>query len=371
MTKTNKPDISIIVSCYKGGDSLPICLDALLSQSLKNIEIICINDGSPDNTADVLRGYASRDRRIIAITNERNLGISESRNKGISLSKADYIMFCDADDYYEPSMCEDMLEAIQDSKADIAISEIRVIYEAHRELKYSDDNYYSLKFSGLEEVNEDVILNTDLSPTNKIFRKSIISEHNIRFPEGLYYEDAYFCSAYLCCSNSIYYLNEKLYNYIRHKKSTMSNTFSSKVDKDPAIDHLYIAFKLFGFLEENGLLEKYNNLFWQLFYSFELFALNKSKTRKRVKKVKKEALSFISLNKKSFDGAQLFVRENILGVNTKGLKINKVKVKKALIRVMPTYRLQISNAQRLRALKNNSAQLNIKISAIEMRLKHR
>lgn len=369
MAKINKPDISIIVSCYKGGNSLPTCLDALLSQSLENIEVICINDGSPDNTADILKEYANKDKRIIVITNEQNLGVSKSRNRGISLSRADYIMFCDADDYYDTSMCEDMLEAIQDSKADIAISEIRVIYEAHRELKYSDDNYYSLKFSGLEEINENIILNTDLSPTNKIFQKVILNKYNIRFPEGLYYEDAYFCSAYLCCSDNIYYLNEKLYNYIRHNESTMSDTFSSKTDKDLAIDHLYIAFELFDFLKENNLLQKYNNLFWQLFYSFELFALNNSKTRRRISEVKREALSFISSNKKSFDGAQLFVRENILGANTGGLKINKVKAKKTLIRIMPTYRLQVSNIQRLRSLKDNTAHLNKKVSQIAVKKK--
>lgn len=363
MTKSNKPDVSIIVSCYKGGDSLPICLDALLSQSLKNIEIICVDDGSPDNTSSVLKDYAARDSRIIPVTNKQNLGVSKSRNKGISLAKADYIMFCDADDFYEPSMCEEMLEAIQNSEADIAISEIHVIYEAHHDLKYSDDNYYSLKFSGLENIDENIVLNTDLSPTNKIFRKSIIEKYSIRFPEGLYYEDAYFCSAYLCCSNNIYYLNERLYNYIRHDKSTMSNTFSNETEKDPAIDHLYIAFKLFDFLKKNDLLKKYNNLFWQLFYSFELFALNNSKTRKRVNEIKKAALDFISRNNKYFDNAPLFVREDILGANSRGLKINKVKIKKTLIRIMPTYRLQVSNVQRLRALKNNTAQLSKRIGA--------
>lgn len=214
-----------------------------------------------------------------------------------------------------------------------------------------------MKFSGLENIDENIVLNTDLSPTNKIFRKSIIEKYSIRFPEGLYYEDAYFCSAYLCCSNNIYYLNERLYNYIRHDKSTMSNTFSNEAEKDPAIDHLYIAFKLFDFLKKNDLLKKYNNLFWQLFYSFELFALNNSKTRKRVNEIKKAALDFISRNNKYFDNAPLFVREDILGANSRGLKINKVKIKKTLIRIMPTYRLQVSNVQRLRALKNNTAQL--------------
>lgn len=364
MAKANKAKISIIVTCYKGGATLPVCLGALLKQSLKEIEVICVNDGSPDNTKEIIEDYARRDSRIKVINNAKNSGVAKSRNKGIDIAESDFIMFCDADDYYEPTMCEEMLGAIEESKADIAISEIKVSYEAHRELKYSDDNYYSLKFSGLEEIRDDIILMTDLSPTNKIFRKSIIEKNNIRFPEGLYFEDAYFCSAYLCCSKDIYYLNEKLYNYIRHEKSTMSNTFSSKTDKDPAIDHLYVAIKLFEFLKERELLEKYNNVFWKLFYSFELFALNNSKTRPRINEVKDETLAFINENRADFNKAELYVRENILAANTKGLKINKVKIKKALIRLMPTYRLQVSNVQRLRALKHNTCQLLEKISTL-------
>ena len=161
---SKKPDISIIVSCYKGGKMLPACLNSLINQSLINIEIICINDGSPDNTLEVIKNFAAKDDRIVVVNNKQNIGISKSRNKGIQLAKADLIMFCDADDYYEPQMCEAMLGAIIDSKADIAISEINVIYEAHEEMRYSDDNYYSLKYSGLQTVNEDLILNTDLMP---------------------------------------------------------------------------------------------------------------------------------------------------------------------------------------------------------------
>lgn len=358
MAKKTKPDVSVIVSCYKGGTSLPKCLNALLEQTLENIEVICINDGSPDNTEDILQDFAGRDDRIVAINNKNNLGIAKSRNIGIELAKADYIMFCDADDYYEPSMCEDLLKSIKESDADLAISEIHVIYEAHSDLKYSDDNYYSLKFSGLEEITDDIILNTDLSPTNKIFRKSIIEKYQIRYPEGLYYEDAYFCPAYLCSSKNIFYLNERLYNYIRHENSTMSNTFSSKVDKDLAINHLYIAFRLFDFLTLNNLIDKYNDLFWQLFYSFELFALNNSKTRKRVDEVKTKALNFIAQNKEYFEKTLLFVQEEIQSINARGLRINKAKAKKALIRLMPAYRLQVSNIQRLRSLKNRATQLN-------------
>lgn len=91
---------------------------------------------------------------------------------GIKNARADFVMFCDADDYYDESMCEEMYKAVAySSRIDMGISEINVIYEAHREMKYSDDNYYSLKYTGIQKINDDLILNTDLSPTNKIFKK--------------------------------------------------------------------------------------------------------------------------------------------------------------------------------------------------------
>lgn len=364
----SKPLVSVIVSCYKGGKVLPVCLDALLSQSLQDIEIICINDGSPDNTAKVLSSYAKKDSRIVAISNKKNIGVSASRNKGIELAKSEYIMFCDCDDYYEPEACEHMLDAIKKSNADIAINGIHVIYEAHEEMRFSDSNYYSLKYSGLQTINDELILNTDLSPTNKIFRKQLLDKFSIRFPEGLYYEDAFFCSAYFCCCDTAFYLDEQLYNYIRHQKSTMSNTWSSNKEKDPAIDHLYIAFRLFDFLSKNKLLEKHNKLYWQLFLAFEYFSLSNSKTRARRKQIRSEAKAFIAKNQDSFNRADDDNRKEILLANSSSLKLAKVKTKKMLIRFMPTYKFQTFNLQRLKRLKNTNSQLSRRIEEIKSKI---
>lgn len=358
MKNSNNPAVSIIVACYNAEQYLPLCLKSLTEQSLENIEIICIDDASLDKTREIIEKAAKKDSRIVLLQNKSNMGVSKSRNAGIDIARADYIMFCDADDYYDSRMCEEMYEVVEKSHADMAISEIRVIYEAHKELMYSDSNYYSLKYSGLTRIKDSVVLNTDLSPTNKIFKKEVINKNNIRFPEGLYYEDAYFCVAYFCCSKNIYFLNDRLYNYIRHKSSTMSDTFSTNTEKDPAIDHLHIAFKLFDFLKEKDLLDKYNNLFWQLFYSFELFALNNSKTRKRIKQIESEALEFINKNESSFLMNETSLQENILSINTSGLRINKLKAKKALIRIMPMYRLQVANIERLRSIVNKTNQMS-------------
>lgn len=348
-----KPLVSVIVSCYKCGDRLATCIDSLLNQTLCNIEIICIDDKSPDSSKEIINNYSSRDDRIIAVFNDKNIGVSASRNKGIGIAKGKYVMFCDADDYYSPTACEEMLSAIEKNNADLAINEINVIYESHKELEYSDSKYYSLKYSGLKLINDEVILNIDYSPTNKIFRKEVLDRNNIRFPEGLYYEDAYFCIAYLCSSKTIFFLNKRLYNYIRHKDSIMSTTFSKKEAKDYSIDHIYIISKVYDYLKERRVLDKYNSLFWRLFFLYELAAINNSKTKNSKKLAKNTAENFINKNKESFNKAEPFVKKSITKLNSSILRINKNKIKDVLIRAMPAYRLQEANIQRLRKILNS------------------
>ena len=147
-----KPLISVIVCCYNSEEFLSLCLDSLINQTLKGIEIICVNDGSSDKTQGIIKSYIKKDHRIKLVENPKNVGLAESRNNGVKNAKADLIMFCDADDYYETQTCEEMYNAITKSKADLAICEIKVIYEAHSDMRYSDDCYYSLKYSGLRTI---------------------------------------------------------------------------------------------------------------------------------------------------------------------------------------------------------------------------
>ncbi len=359
-----KPKISVIVSCYNGEKYLDKCLKTLANQTLKDIEVICINDCSTDKTKDVFESYTKSDDRFKLINNNQNFGISKSRNNGLKSANAEYIMFCDADDYYEPTTCEVMLEAIESSQADLAINEIRVIYEAHEEMRYSDENYYSLKYAGLNDISDEIIKNTDLSPTNKIFRKSIIEKNSLRFPEGLHFEDAYFCSAYLFSSKTIYYVNENLYNYIRHNNSTMSNTWSSNKRVDIAIEHLYIAFKLFEYLKKNNLLEDNNKTFWDLYFSFEGFALANSKTYARKKQIRQESKEFCQKNEKYFLRADVKTQKQIKSINTNPFKTIPSKIKAKLVGFMPIYRIQVYNVRRLTKLKNKAEELEKRINRL-------
>ena len=110
-----------------------------------------------------------------------------------------------------------------------------------------------------------------MAPTNKIFRHAQLERICLEFPHGLRFEDAYFVVCYLAACRSIYFIDDKLYFYIRHANSTMSDVWSEESEQDYASDHLEIAIKIHEFLTEHQLIEKYNKVYWRLFLEYLLF----------------------------------------------------------------------------------------------------
>ncbi len=346
----NTPDISIIVTAYNVEKYLRDCLDSLLRQTHPNIEIICIDDGSSDATPEILQEYADRDPRIIPIYNSTNQGVSVARNLGMKQARAEFLMACDGDDFYAPEMCAHMLAAAQTTGADAVACEDNIIYHAHPEMKPSDDFYYSLKYSGLQPMSDPLVYHTDLSVHNKLFRKSLIEKYDLTYPEGLCYEDAYFVVAYFCISQTIYYLNERLYNYIRRDNSIMSNTWSNKQAKDTAIDHLYEAFRLYDFFQAYQLWPRYAELFWQMYLRFASFAVENSKTAERRKQARTETAEFMNRHAEELTLADEGTRNALHELVSRHSFFNTTRIKRLLLRFMPVYRLQVENVLRLRNL---------------------
>ena len=245
--RIRRPLVGVVVPIYNGEKTIKRCLNSIMNQTQKRLIIICVNDGSTDKTAQILEDYQLKDRRIRVI-NQENGGRSAARNAGLSAVKTKYVMFCDDDDEYEPDMCESMLNVIEDSQADIAACGIKVTYKTHSEMRESDDEYYRLKYEGKKDIDDEVIIQTDVSVCNKIFRVNIIKNYDIQFPDGLDNEDFYFYNAYMSAAKTIYFLNKKLYNYIRHSDSIMSDNFEKKKF---SVDHLVVAEKLFDFYRKS------------------------------------------------------------------------------------------------------------------------
>jgi glycosyltransferase involved in cell wall biosynthesis len=265
----NHPLISIIVPVYKVEPYMARCLESLIGQTFKDIEIICVNDGSPDRAPAICEEYARRDLRITVIS-QVNQGRSAARNTGLLHAKGTYIQFCDSDDFYDLAMCEKMYNAITTSNADIATAGTKIIYDGVPELS-GDHEYYRIKFNGLHDIDDEIIQKTDVSVWNKIFRKSIIDKYNIRFPVGLNNEDACFTPKYYFLSKTIYFLDEALYNYIRHPNSIMSDSLYSKTPL--AVDHVNILYNIKAFMDKHELNKKYENVFFWMVYTYIYYAI--------------------------------------------------------------------------------------------------
>lgn len=291
------PKISVIVPVYNVEKYIAECLDSLITQTLRDIEIICVDDCSTDESVKIIRRYIKRDNRIKLVCKKVNSGLSDSRNIGVAKSVAPYLMFCDSDDFYSPDMCEKMLNAICKHGVDLAVCSMNVIYESDSQLKSSDDQYYSVKYDGVVPVDDAVIKNCDVSACSKIFKRKILDRYNIRFPSGLKYEDAYFFNVYVLWVKKISFVRERLYNYRRRAGSIMNRTFST-IDNG-AIDHLKIAIKYFEYLYRYNLYDKKMDFFWcNIFIPLYLCAVTYGKSKSVFRQITEITRDFINKNYK-------------------------------------------------------------------------
>lgn len=189
------PCISIIIPCYKVEKYLRQCLNSVLKQTLKNIEIICINDGSPDSSLSIMREYAAIDKRIVIIDQE-NQGLSCARNNAISIAKGEYMWYVDSDDWIRKDACEILYKKAKENSLDV-LNLARVNYDDET------GKYKQLRWQKMDYVNSDkeifskdevdgFIENIPISAVGYLYRRQFISDHDILFPEKLLFEDNYF-----------------------------------------------------------------------------------------------------------------------------------------------------------------------------------
>lgn len=210
--------LSIIVPVYNVEKYLPKCLESLIKQTLNDIEIICVNDGSMDNSLAILKEFASKDSRIRIIDNQHQ-GVAKTRNTGIEQSTGEYIGFVDSDDYIDIDFFEKLYNSATKSNSDIAIASI---------LKHKNFfNIYNAKYTKEETaitIQDKIKLCEDKKhfffyAWNKIYHSGFIKENNIKFSEGQIYEDVMFAIKALYYSNKIISVYGTKYHYIEHENS--------------------------------------------------------------------------------------------------------------------------------------------------------
>ena len=188
--------VSIIIPVYNAEKTLSKCLDAILNQTYGDFEVICVDDGSKDSSYEILKRYADNDERIKAYTQE-NHGPAFTRNFAISNACGDYLMFCDADDWYEPDMVKSMVETIEEQNTDIVMCDCNIYGFAEDTSQNSAiRKYHSLKIKGYCDFRIDYLSKLNGVLWNKIYRMDIIKTNNIQYPSKYEHDDTMFFLKY-------------------------------------------------------------------------------------------------------------------------------------------------------------------------------
>ncbi len=229
MYSLDNPKVSIIIPVYNLEGYLNRCLESVIRQSLKNIEIICINDGSNDNSLAILKEYEKFDSRI-RIVDKENGGQGIARNIGINIATGEYIGFVDGDDWIESQMYEKMYIAAKKNKSDIHICTIKTLdadgkplmmkcdYDKYLGEKYNDDSIVFNRHHISEEI-----FKMSRHTWNKIYKISFLKKNKIVFFPNKYYEDNIFFFMTFFKAEKISFTRKQFYNYYFKRKGAASS----------------------------------------------------------------------------------------------------------------------------------------------------
>ena len=268
--------ISIIIPIYKVENYLVKCIESAINQSYKNIEIILINDASPDSCIDICNRYKNIDPRIIIINKINNEGVSEARNSGIDLCKGAYITFIDGDDYISESFIEILYYGIKKENAQIAQGNIKKTYiNTGNRNQYNNGvkNFFNITpFDSVKKMynkNGEIAMQYVLI-TGKLFNKKLFE--NLRFPKNKSHEDEFLNYKLYYLAENIIYIKIDLYFYMYRSDSFCHTKYT--LDKISKLEALEGRCKFFRNIDSKEL---YNYSIYAFFCQilFNIYAIKK------------------------------------------------------------------------------------------------
>ena len=248
----NEIKVTVIMPIYNAYDYLRPALDTVVDQTLKEIEIICIDDGSTDKSLAIIKEYQERDDRIRIVT-ENNAGVSTARNKGIIRARGEFIIFLDGDDFYEPDLIEKLYNIAVRDELDIAACKYDIYNNKQSRFTAATmEEHNDLVLKGIVSKNEipDLILQCMTGYVwNKMFRTSFIREKGLMFAPELYvFEDVHFVCTALAYANRIHGVDEVLVHHRVYSDQSRAKLFKKYYKQVPVV---YIKIK--EFLTSNGM----------------------------------------------------------------------------------------------------------------------
>ena len=241
--------ISVIIPIYNVEKYVKQCLDSVVNQTYKNLEIICVDDCGTDNSMQIVEEYAKNDNRIkiLNYTTHDNKGVSFARNYGIENATGEYIYLIDSDDFIEKDYIEAMYSAIEQNNVDVVVNANVISYTDS-----SDKRFYNttLQF-GKVDINNHTILKLPAMVWCKLYKKSFLDKINVKFPISLRFEDEFFHYATLVNVKSVYLISGPAYFYRQNQVSFMLHK------RKNVFDSLNIIKLIYEYYRDNGFLASY------------------------------------------------------------------------------------------------------------------
>ena len=311
--------VSVIIPVYNVEKYIKKCVDSIVNQTFKDIEIIIVNDGSKDSSIDIIKSY--KDKRV-KIYEQENKGAAAARNLGIKKATSPYLFFVDSDDFIELNTIEDMYNALIQNKVDMVLCDYYKLMEDGRKEHVKIIPYL------LDKTKSSVI--SMPGPVCKLIKKDYFIQYNLLFLENHYFEDLAIIPFVCAVSKRFIYLEKPYYYYLQREGSTLNKSFYDKRWEDifDSIDVMYKYFK------KNNMQEEYHDeleyiYIEHLLHSGSLRFINNDESIPfilKIDKIMKEKFPKWRKNK-------YYKKENIkYKIICELLYLNKIKLVKLLLR---------------------------------------
>lgn len=263
------PKVSVIVPIYNVEKYLEKCINLLLSQTLEDIQIILVNDGSKDNSGNIAKEYEKNNKDRVIYVEKENGGLSDARNYGLKYATGDFIAFLDSDDYIEKNAYEEMYHKAMEENADYV--ECDFIWEFPNKIRVDRQYPYKNKKEMLSFVR--------VVAWNKMIKRQLIADNNLEFPKGLRYEDVEFTYKLIPFINKFAYVDKPFIHYVQREGSI------ANVQNERTAEIFTVLDNVIEFYKENNIYEEYRN---ELEYNYARYLLCSS--LKRMCKIKDKTI---------------------------------------------------------------------------------
>ena len=263
------PKVSVIVPIYNVEKYLEKCINSLLSQTLEDIQIILVNDGSKDNSGNIAKECEKNNKNRIIYVEKENGGLSDARNYGLKYATGDFIAFLDSDDYIEKNAYEEMYNKAIEENADYV--ECDFIWEFPNKIRVDKQYPYKNKKEMLSFVR--------VVAWNKLIKRQLITDNNLEFPKGLRYEDVEFTYKLIPFINKFAYVDKPFIHYVQREGSI------ANVQNERTAEIFTILDNVIEFYKKNNIYEKYRD---ELEYNYARYLLCSS--LKRMCKIKDKSI---------------------------------------------------------------------------------